>query len=38
MPLWAAALVAVVSLLVAAWFLSRFKKGRHHELPLGDDW
>jgi hypothetical protein len=27
-PLWAAALVAIVSLLIAAWFLIRFKRRR----------
>jgi len=27
-PLWAAALFAIVSLLIAAWFLTRFKRRR----------
>jgi hypothetical protein len=30
-PLWAAALIAVASLLIAAWFASRFKKERQSE-------
>lgn len=28
LPLWAAALTAIVSLLIAAWFLARFKRQR----------
>lgn len=31
-PLWVSALIAIVSLLIAAWFLTRFKKQRQ----LGD--
>ena len=27
-PLWAAALVAIITLLIAAWFLARFKRQR----------